>query len=261
MGSSRVLREDVTNPNVLYLGTEFGAWVSINRGKSWTKINGKSLPTVAVHEFAQPAGTNDLVVATHGRSIWITDVAALRQVSAESLSTKTSLYKPSNVIRWQLDLTKEGMFSTGTRRFVGTNSSRSANIEYHLAKKPEKITLSLIDINGKNIRTLTPTKDVGFNRVSWDLRQMGAIPRGMTAEQMAGSNFGNRLLEQTPAGSYRVVLTVDGTEYSQVLTIENDPNTGRSGNGVDELAEERKMRKLMQGTQKGYDDPIWDDQE
>src|SRR5262249_52652922 len=49
-GSTRVLREDITNPNLLYLGTEFTAWASLDRGKSWTKINAK-LPTVAVHEF------------------------------------------------------------------------------------------------------------------------------------------------------------------------------------------------------------------
>src|SRR5262249_12516503 len=74
-GPTRVCREDIANPNLLYLGTEFGCYASVNRGQAWTRINGeKGLPTVAVHEFAQPTTANDLVVATHGRSLWVLDV-------------------------------------------------------------------------------------------------------------------------------------------------------------------------------------------
>ena len=78
-GSTRVLREDITNPNVLYCGTEFGIWASINRGASWANING-NLPTVAVHEVAQPTTASEIVVATHGRSVWVVDVNSLRQM-------------------------------------------------------------------------------------------------------------------------------------------------------------------------------------
>ena len=73
----------------------------VNRGSAWTKINGdKGLPTVAVHEFAQPTTANDLVVATHGRSIWVLDVTALRQMTAEIVKGKTALFSPSPAIAW-----------------------------------------------------------------------------------------------------------------------------------------------------------------
>ena len=65
---------------MLYCGTEFGIWVSVNRGAAWAKIN-NNLPTVAVHEVAQPTTASEIVVATHGRSVWVLDVNSLRQMS------------------------------------------------------------------------------------------------------------------------------------------------------------------------------------
>ncbi|MFO0263767.1 MAG: hypothetical protein ACK53V_19230, partial [Planctomycetota bacterium] len=89
-GSTRVVREDIKNENVLYLGCEFGAWVSVDRGEHWTKFGG--LPTVAVHDFAQHPTSGEIVAGTHGRSLWIGDVSALRQVSKETMAAKAKLY-------------------------------------------------------------------------------------------------------------------------------------------------------------------------
>ena len=86
-GSTRVLREDYVNPGVLYCGTEFGIWVSINRGASWANLN-NNLPTVAVHEVAQPTTASEIVVATHGRSLWVLDVTPIRQMKSELLAQK-----------------------------------------------------------------------------------------------------------------------------------------------------------------------------
>src|SRR5262249_3223369 len=68
VGSSRCLREDISNPDLLYLGTEFAVWASLDRGKSWVKIN-NNLPTVAVHEIAIHPTAGEIVAATHGRSL------------------------------------------------------------------------------------------------------------------------------------------------------------------------------------------------
>ena len=80
IGSTRCLREDVTNPNLLYCGTEFALVVSLDRGGSWAKLN-NNLPTVAVHEVAIHPTAGEIVAATHGRSLWILDVTALRQMA------------------------------------------------------------------------------------------------------------------------------------------------------------------------------------
>jgi photosystem II stability/assembly factor-like uncharacterized protein len=88
VGSTRVLREDRANPNLLYCGTEFAAYASTNRGGSWTKIN-NNLPTVAIHEFAQHPTTGEMVAATHGRSLWVVDVTPLRQLTPELLKGRS----------------------------------------------------------------------------------------------------------------------------------------------------------------------------
>ena len=83
-GSTRCLREDVKNPNLLYCGTEFALYVSLNRGSTWTKIN-NNLPTVAVHEVAVHPTAGEIVAATHGRSLWILDITALRQMASDKI--------------------------------------------------------------------------------------------------------------------------------------------------------------------------------
>ena len=99
-GSTRCLREDVDNTNLLYCGTEFGIFASLNRGESWTKLN-NNLPTVAVHEIAVHPTAGEIVAATHGRSLWVLDVTALRQMAAESLKATAKLYRPNVVTYWK----------------------------------------------------------------------------------------------------------------------------------------------------------------
>ena len=119
-GSTRVLREDVVNQNLLYLGTEFALWASINRGSSWTKIN-NNLPTVAVHEIAVHPTAGEIVAATHGRSLWILDVSALRQMKPSLLTEKAFLFKPQSAVRWRSQPPRGALLGAGSRRFVGQN--------------------------------------------------------------------------------------------------------------------------------------------
>ena len=80
--SARVVREDIKNPNVLYCGTETGVFLSADKGQHWIRLNGESLPTVGVHDIRQQPRTMDLVIATHGRSVWVMDDAsALSQLT------------------------------------------------------------------------------------------------------------------------------------------------------------------------------------
>src|SRR5258708_15720268 len=116
-GSTRVLREDIENEKLLYLGTEFAAWASIDRGGSWTKING-NLPTVAVMEFAQHPTAGEIVAATHGRSLWVLDVTALRQMTADTVKAKSFLYRPNDVIRWRSEPYHGTLYGAGSRRYV-----------------------------------------------------------------------------------------------------------------------------------------------
>jgi photosystem II stability/assembly factor-like uncharacterized protein len=216
-GSTRVLREDITNPSVLYCGTEFGIWASVNRGASWAKIS-NNLPTVAVHEIAQPTTASEIVIATHGRSIWALDVASLRQMSIRTekvgneektidpLTAPVTLFTPAPAVRWKLEAGGQFPYSKDVRKFYGTNPTLGASFDYLLTKSVKSASLKVVDVNGTVVRNFASTPvEAGFHRLLWNL-STSANQRGIV-----------------PAGGYRVVLTVDGKEYTQALLVENDP--------------------------------------
>ena len=180
-GSTRCLREDLVNPNLLYLGTEFGAWCSLDRGKSWSKLGG-NLPTVAVHEFALHPTTGEVVAATHGRSLWVLDISALRQLRPENLADKPALYEPTAIVRWR----GEPMRGGTNRRFIGQNPQRGAQFYYSLPKKADKIELKVVDIAGTTLRELpVASKEPGLYRVTWDLRPGTRPGNGPIAASLA----------------------------------------------------------------------------
>jgi photosystem II stability/assembly factor-like uncharacterized protein len=273
VGSTRVLREDIANPDLLYVGTEFGCYASVDRGAAWTRINGaKGLPTVAVHEFAQPTTANDLVVATHGRSIWVLDVTALRQMTPEVVKGKTALFSPSPAVAWQRS--NPIPFYSSHRVFNGQNPARGAAVDYVLGKKADKVSLVVRDVSGRTVRELQPSTDAGYHRIRWEFdlvgggRGPGSGGGGGGGGQRGGGGAGPRgkgpNTPEAPApslnplarpiggrfaalpGEYRVVLTVDGAEYSQTLVVEGDPSLPRGAAlEMDEHEENRQLEKEL----------------
>jgi photosystem II stability/assembly factor-like uncharacterized protein len=273
-GSTRCLREDVQNANLLFVGTEFAAWASIDRGHSWTKLN-NNLPTVAVHDFAIHPTAGEIVAATHGRSLWILDITPLRQISTEIAKAKVHLFRPNTAVRWRIEPRHGGT----NRRFIGENSPPGAQIFYALTKKADKVSLTVVDYTGKTVRELRATGDPGLHKVAWDLRIPSARPARTGGESArAGSEPGARAgrrqrgggggqpggqaapaqpaagqpaAEQpaggrgpsargggfgrgggggqaAPPGTYRVVLTVDGEQFTQPLRVEAESSAADS---------------------------------
>lgn len=249
-GSTRCLREDLTNPNLLYLGTEFAVWASLNRGESWVRIN-SNLPTVAVHEFALHPTAGEIVAATHGRSLWILDVTALRQMTPEALKAAAYLYKPGVVIRWKTEPRRGGT----NRRYVGENPLPGAQLYYSLAKITNQVSLKVLDVEGKLVRELRAPGDAGLHRVAWDLTRPAprtvartgppgepAQPPGESGEappQRRGPGQGPGGVS-VPPGIYRVVLTVDGKEFTQLLRVEPDPSAPSTALAAEEDDEDKK---------------------
>jgi photosystem II stability/assembly factor-like uncharacterized protein len=242
-GPTRVLREDLHNPDLLYLGTEFAAFASLDRGGSWLKINGPTLPTVAVHEFAQATTANEVVAATHGRSLWVLDVTTLRQLRPGLGSGQPELFAPAAVTLWQLDFTRDGMFRTGTRHFVGQNPPRQATFDFLLPKKAEKLSLKVMDLYGNLVRDLdvSKEKEAGVHRVGWDLVS-GPAPKGEKGKP-ARPQF-TPYKQPVKPGTYLVTLDVDGAASTRPLTIEPDPRTRTAGSATNEAEELR--RRLRQ---------------
>jgi photosystem II stability/assembly factor-like uncharacterized protein len=201
-GSTRVLREDPIKENLLFVGTEFAVFASVNRGGHWTKINNK-LPTVAVHELAIHPTSGEMVAATHGRSLWVLDITPIRQMSGDVLKSRTYLFEPAPAVRWHWELPKGATFFDGAHKFVGENPPNGAVMYVALPKKADKLHLKIVDYAGKTVANLGVKNEPGLQRVVWELPHAG--PRN-------------------PApGLYRAVLTVDGKEYVQPVRVEADP--------------------------------------
>jgi photosystem II stability/assembly factor-like uncharacterized protein len=215
-GSSRCLREDLYNRDVLYLGTEFSAFASIDRGASWTRIN-NNLPTVAVHEFAQHPTAGEMVAATHGRSLWVLDVTPLRQLKPDAVKPPATLLAPNTAIRWRQKPLRGTVYGMGSRDYFGENPQPGAHVYYALTRKVGKLSLSVRDYAGKTLASLPVKNEPGLHRVTWNLQGKPATAVGVDALLPARPAGG------APPGTYRVVLTVDGQDLSQGFRVENDP--------------------------------------
>src|SRR5262249_25550641 len=161
------------------------------------------------------------VAATHGRSLWILDVTALRQMTPTALKEAVHFYAPKTAYRWQTQPSR----GRTIRRFVGQNPPAGAQFYYSLGKKAAHVSLRVLDIDGSVIRRLTGGPEPGLHRVRWDLTR-GAANRTPARD---GRGSGRRPTQGTEAprpllaGAYRVVLTVDGKEFTQTVRVEGDP--------------------------------------
>ncbi len=201
-GWAHVIREDLVNPRLLFLGTEFGLWISIDGGSSWAQFKGGGFPNVPVRDLAIQARENDLVIGTHGRGIWIIDdISPLRALTPKSLQVGTALL-PS--LPTQERMPDSGGWVNGDAVFVGDNPQRGAVITYYLRGRHVygDIKLEILDSHGKVVDTVTPTKRRGINRVAWSMQlKPPQVPRAAQVAFQAA--LGPRVLP----GVYTVRLT------------------------------------------------------
>ncbi|HEU0035439.1 MAG TPA: hypothetical protein VFQ53_32740 [Kofleriaceae bacterium] len=201
-GYVHVIEEDTVNKNLLFCGTEFGLWISLDGGTKWAEFKGGDFPAVAVREVAVQPRDHDLVIGTHGRGIWIIDdLTPLRALSTGTLDKQTTFLQARAV---QQRMPGTGGWVEGDAAFVGQNPPNGAVITYYLRSRHiyGSIKLEILDAAGKLVDTITPTKRRGINRVVWNMRVKP--PRVPKAAQIAFSaSQGPRILP----GTYTVRLT------------------------------------------------------
>lgn len=242
-GSTRVIREDITSPDILYVGTEFGAFVSINRGGDWTSLN-TNLPTVAVHEFAQHPTNGEIAVATHGRSIWMFDATTIRQLNAERLAADAHLYEPNTVVLWR---SQPSRGISGARVYQGDNPRTGAAIFYSLGKEAREVTLTVTELDGTPIRELqVDGKTPGMHSQTWDLRM-----QPQQGENQGPQRFGGGRGRQVDPGTYRIVLNADGVERTTTLRIIGDPAYPSDFLSADEAANDTTHLEGMEEEEEG----------
>jgi len=220
----QVVREDPKNPALLYAGTELGLFVSYTGGNTWIPLNLKNLPTVSVHDILVHPRENDLILATHGRSLWVFDDATpIQQMSEAIAASDAHLFDIRPALRFTMRFTRYGI---GDKVFAGPNPSYGALITYYLKGKPDEKTtvkLTVLDANGKLIREIKQVpREAGLNRISWDLRYEGPPMRREPPPEEEGF-FGGPRGPQVLPGTYTVKLTVGDKSLEKRVDVRLDP--------------------------------------
>ncbi len=225
----RCISEDPKNPNVLYLGTEFGLFITLDRGAHWTRVRG-GLPTVPVADIVVHPRANDLIVATHGRSIWILDDISPIQQAAAAQATDATLFDIRPAMTF-FDAPEDRPRWLGDRPFWGKNPPFGAALSFYLKRPANDVRLTIRDSHDAEIaelsgETTARARQPGINRVYWDLRHQALPFPNIPGEQRPGPT--TYFADPLPgpfvlAGEYRVTLAVDGKEAgSKSVQVSND---------------------------------------
>jgi len=216
-GQAWVIKEDPERPGLLYAGTEFGLWISPDGGGRWAQFKGGDLPDVPVRDLAFQTRDHDLVVATHGRGVWIIDdLTPLRALNNKTMATPLTLL-PSRPAQQRIEA--NGGWSNGDATFVGDNPPDGAVISYYQPQRHliGKLKIEVLDASGKVLDTLPASKRPGINRVVWTMR--APAPHAPPAAQIAFNSVqGPRLIP----GVYTVRVTSGSTVLTQPLTVTLD---------------------------------------
>jgi photosystem II stability/assembly factor-like uncharacterized protein len=172
-----VVREDPVNPNLLYVGSDVGVYISLDRGGSWHRFM-ESMPAVPVHDLRIHPRDRELIAGTHGASIWIVDVAALQELSmAPTLAEGPMLLKPAPGLQFGDDF--RGGESVAQQTFEGVSRGYGALIQYYLPERPEErqVQFRIESMDGSFVSELTGSRSTGLNSVTWNFQ--GAPPERM----------------------------------------------------------------------------------
>jgi hypothetical protein len=170
-GPVYVIREDLKNKNLLFVGTEFAVFYALNGGSTWTHMS-LNMPTVAFHDLVIHPRDNDLIAGTHGRGIWILDdITPLQQATDKVMSAETYLFENGRLGTQWLSL-RRGGYSRGNLYFEGENPVSGLAINFYLKDKPDgPVEVEISDATG-DLKTKYSIKEAvaGVNRLMWDMR-------------------------------------------------------------------------------------------
>jgi photosystem II stability/assembly factor-like uncharacterized protein len=173
---TKTLTEDQKNPNVLYLGTETGLFVSIDRAKSWTRIKA-NLPTVRIDEITLHPRDNAMILATHGRALWILDHLEPIQeyAAAQSATTEAKLFTPPPYAMFRRPARDRNYEFWGDQQFFGENPPQAAVISWINTRQVGDVKLKITDAAGREVReisgdVLAKSTAAGIQSACWDLR-------------------------------------------------------------------------------------------
>ncbi len=217
-GHAHVIKEDTVNPNLLFLGTEFGLYISIDGGQRWASYRGSNFPPVPVRDIVVHPRTSDLVLATHGRGIWIIDnIAPLRALTPQVMNAAATLIPGAPVAQL---METNGGWAEGDQSFSGPNRTSEAVISYYQKSRHiyGDLKIEILDAQGKVIDKVAGSKRRGLNRATWSMHlSPPTVPPAASAAFEAVT--GPRVVP----GQYTVRMTKGESVTTMPLSIVIDP--------------------------------------
>lgn len=231
-GYAHVVREDLVNPNLLFVGTELGLYISLDAGRSWAQFK-ENFPPVPVYDVAIHQRDGDAIIGTHGRGIYIIDdLSPLRALTPDQLA-KDVVMLPSRPSLLKIPAYGGGM--EGDDLFVAGAVDDVASITYYLKKRHivGDSKVEIYDPEGKLISTIPAGKRRGINRVDWPMRlKAPKMPAGSSIVFSGGAFYGPR----APQGQYTVKLIKGKETYTSTIDLTPDPRATYT-------AEERSLQQ------------------
>ena len=193
-----VVQEGAKNQDLLFVGCETGIDVSTDRGKTWTKYDNADFPNVPVYDLEIQPRDLDLVVATHGRSIWTIGISGLEETTNDSLNADAAIFQPKDVVTFG-SLDSEGW--DGDQVWVAKNTQPGADIQYYFKNDlRDDATIVVSDILGNASTEYKAGKTAGYHVYTWNGQLKG---------------------RRAQPGDYKVTLKANGKEYTTVVHVED----------------------------------------
>jgi hypothetical protein len=218
LGYAHVIEEDTVDPNLLFLGTEFGLWISVDGGRHWAQYKATNFPSVAVRDLVVHPRESDLVLATHGRGIWIIDdISPLRALAPDLMAKDATLIEGPPAIQY---FNSNGGWPEGDESFNGPSRPTDAFIDYYQKRRHMfgDLKIEILDQDGKLVDTIPGSKHRGLNRATWSMRLKPPIVPPAASALFAALQ-GPRVLP----GTYTIKMTKGDQTYTEPLKVVLDP--------------------------------------
>lgn len=223
-GSSYVIREDPVNPNLLFAGTEFGLFLTIDQGRHWVQLK-NNLPTVAVRAMAIQPRDRDLVIGTFGRAIWITDIAPFEEMDPRLFTQQAYLFdiKPGTLFKTRFTYGATIEELNGDMFFRAENPPYGTTITYYLQQNVgHDVPIVVKDEKGTVVRTLSGPGSAGIHRVNWDLKRQNKVSEEEATRLGVTTISEREALEWVQPGNYVVTLESGSVPVKNTVAVRRE---------------------------------------
>jgi hypothetical protein len=222
-GTVYVVLEDRKNPNLLFVGTEMGVYATLDGGQAWAPVGSDLPPYALVHDLLIHPRENDLIAATHGRGLFITDITPLQEMKDKFWEEEVTLFDIEPKIQWTWRRTMIGS-TQGDRIFEVPNEPVGLTINYFLKKAAAgNVKVRITDPYGVEMAALEGKTEAGLHSVFWDMRKASPAPSGQGTQAPAAPAQARFAARMVAPGEYVVILEVGGQKWTKKAKIRPMP--------------------------------------